>query len=296
LINPFLGPAWRRRQALPAQSRRRRPGAVLLACCALFHNATFAALQQSRSARLRRGTVFAPAKEDCAAASQVQEMGSLRFRGQRMSGRLAVAKGDSDKAKAEKIVIKKYANRRLYNTAMSSYVTLDDLSKMVRAGQDFAVYDAKTGEDITRSVLTQIIFEEEAKGQSMLPTNFLRQIISLYGDALQGVVPSYLEASMETFAQNQERMRQAFGGDRAMANFEAMARSNMEWFQQAMRMFSPFGAAAAGAAGKPSEREAAEPPARPEKPAADLSQDLDQLQRQLSEMQAQLERLTRNRQ
>ena len=116
--------------------------------------------------------------------------------------------------KPEKIVIKKYANRRLYNTAKSSYVTLDDLSKMVRAGQDFAVYDAKTGVDITRSVLTQIIFEEEAKGHSMLPTNFLRQIISLYGDTLQGVVPSYLEASMETFSQNQDRMRQAFGGNR----------------------------------------------------------------------------------
>ena len=214
---------------------------------------------------------------------------------------------------SEAIVIKKYANRRLYNTAKSSYVTLDDLSKMVRNGEDFAVYDAKTGEDITRSVLTQIIFEEEAKGQSMLPTNFLRQIISLYGDALQGVVPSYLEASMETFAQNQERMRQAFGGEQALANFESMTRSNLEWFEQAMRMVSPFGAAgrvgfpagrgaepsankpapdeagagAAGAAGtKTSETGAA-------KPAPDLSRDLDQLQRQLADMQAQLERLSR---
>lgn len=209
-----------------------------------------------------------------------------------------MAKRESVKPGTDKIVIKKYANRRLYNTAMSSYVTLDDLSKMVRAGQNFAVYDAKTGEDITRSVLTQIIFEEEAKGQSMLPTNFLRQIISLYGDALQGVVPSYLEASMETFAQNQERMRQAFGGDRAMANFEAMARSNMEWFQQAMRMFSPFGAVASGAAAE----EASEPTeettqpaeaAGESKPKANLSEDLDQLQRQLGEMQAQLERLSR---
>ena len=96
----------------------------------------------------------------------------------------------------EKVVIKKYANRRLYNTAKSSYVTLEDLAKMVRAGQDFAVYDAKTGEDITRSVLTQIIFEEEAKGQSMLPTNFLRQLISLYGDVLQGAVPAPNGANM----------------------------------------------------------------------------------------------------
>lgn len=197
----------------------------------------------------------------------------------------------TSREKADKIVIKKYANRRLYNTAKSSYVTLDDLSKMVRAGQDFSVYDAKTGEDITRSVLAQIIFEEEAKGQSMLPTNFLRQIIGLYGDALQGVVPSYLEASMETFAQNQEKMRHAFSGNPAVMNFEAMARSNMEWFEQAMRMFSPFGAAAAG---KPSEREPEpEQSSKEQKPAPDLSPDLDQLQRQLGEMQAQLERLTR---
>ena len=206
------------------------------------------------------------------------------------------------KTDAEKIVIKKYANRRLYNTAKSSYVTLDDLAKMVRAGQDFAVYDAKTGEDITRSVLTQIIFEEEAKGQSMLPTNFLRQLISLYGDVLQGAVPSYLEASMDAFSQNQERIRQAFGGANPIANFETLTRGNMEWFEQAMRMFSPFGAGA-GAAGMPGSGAAgagakAAPKAAPaaqEPPAKDLGQDLDQLQRQLSEMQAQLEKLTRKK-
>ena len=217
-----------------------------------------------------------------------------------------MVEGGNDDSKAgasgttpEKIVIKKYANRRLYNTAKSSYVTLDDLSKMVRAGQDFAVYDAKSGDDITRSVLTQIIFEEEAKGQSMLPTKFLRQIISLYGDTLQGVVPSYLDASMETFAQNQDRLRQAVGGNPAMANFESMARGNMEWFEQAMRMFSPFGAAAGGAAAggaaKPPRAPAEPEPPRDDKPASDLSQDLDQLQRQLGEMQAQLERLTRGK-
>ena len=217
-----------------------------------------------------------------------------------------MVEGGNDNSKAgtsettpEKIVIKKYANRRLYNTAKSSYVTLDDLSKMVRAKQDFAVYDAKSGDDITRSVLTQIIFEEEAKGQSMLPTKFLRQIISLYGDTLQGVVPSYLDASMETFAQNQDRLRQAFGGNPAMANFESMAHGNMEWFEQAMRMFSPFGAAAGGAAAggaTKTPRAPAEPePPRADKPASDLSQDLDQLQRQLGEMQAQLERLTRGK-
>ena len=106
------------------------------------------------------------------------------------------------------ITIKKYANRRLYNTAKSSYVTLEHLAQMVRDGQDFVVYDAKTGEDITRSVLTQIIFEEEAKGQNMLPISFLRQLIRLYGDSLQGVVPGYLEASMEAFGRNQEQLRE----------------------------------------------------------------------------------------
>jgi polyhydroxyalkanoate synthesis repressor PhaR len=214
----------------------------------------------------------------------------------------------ASRGKSETIVIKKYANRRLYNTAKSSYVTLDDLSKMVRAGQDFSVYDAKTGEDITRSVLAQIIFEEEAKGHSMLPTNFLRQIIGLYGDALQGVVPSYLEASMKTFAQNEEKMRRAFGANPAIMNFETMARTNMEWFEQAMRMFSPFGAAATagkmtgtttGRPGEPEkERPEEAPPGEPpqrEEPAADLSQDLVRLQRQLGEMQAQLERLTRGK-
>jgi polyhydroxyalkanoate synthesis repressor PhaR len=227
---------------------------------------------------------------------------------------VAVATGESEKggggkaqskshgasAKAEKAVIKKYANRRLYNTAKSSYVTLDDLSKMIRAGQDFSVYDAKTGEDITRSVLAQIIFEEEAKGHSMLPTNFLRQIIGLYGDALQGVVPSYLEASMETFSQNEEKMRHAFGANPAIMNFETMARSNMEWFEQAMRMFSPFGAAAtAASAAAETARRMDEPTVRPEPkpegPATDLSQDFEQLQRQLAEMQAQLVRLSRGK-
>ena len=138
------------------------------------------------------------------------------------------------------VVIKKYANRRLYNTAKSSYVTLEDLSQMVQAGEDFQVFDAKSGEDITRSVLAQIIFEQESKGQNMLPTNFLRQLIRLYGDALQSVVPSYLDASMETFARNQERLRETFGQNPAMASFEQLARSNMEWMDRAMRMFGPF--------------------------------------------------------
>jgi len=143
----------------------------------------------------------------------------------------------------ETIVIKKYANRRLYNTEKSSYVTLDHLAEMVREGQDFVVIDAKSGEDITRSVLTQIIFEEESKGHNMLPTKFLRQLISLYGDSVQGFVPGYLEASMEAFTKNQdglrEQMQGAVTGNPAMAGFEALARQNMEWFDSAMRMFTP---------------------------------------------------------
>ena len=186
------------------------------------------------------------------------------------------------------VVIKKYANRRLYNTAKSSYVTLEHLAEMVRAGEDFVVRDAKTGEDITRSVLTQIIFEEEAKGQNMLPTNFLRQLIRLYGDTLQGFVPGYLEASMDTFSHNQEKMReqvnQAMGNNPAVANFEAMARANMDMFENAMRMFSPFGATAP----------AADAPAKeaPKKPAAAQERsELDSLKTQLEAMQAQLSKL-----
>ena len=186
----------------------------------------------------------------------------------------------------EPIIIKKYANRRLYNTAKSTYVTLDHLAQMVRDGQDFVVNDAKTGEDITRGVLAQIIFEEEAKGQTMLPANFLRQLIRLYGDTLQGFVPGYLEASMETFSRNQEAMReqvrQAFEANPALANFEALARSNMEWFENALRMFAPF---ATGMA--PEGRAAGKPPRK--------DVELDELKEQLAAMQAQLAKLAKER-
>jgi len=188
------------------------------------------------------------------------------------------------------IVIKKYANRRLYNTAKSSYVTLDDLSQMVRAGDEFQVFDAKTGEEITRSVLTQIIFEQEAKGSNMLPTKFLRQLIRLYGGTMQSMVPGYLDASMEAFHKNQERIRAAMGGQQAMATFEAMARSNMEWFEQAMRMFSGIGPTRGADAQLPPQSGSGAPTAGGA--SAPLSEDLGQLQRQLAEMQAQLERLS----
>src|SRR3954466_4582188 len=145
----------------------------------------------------------------------------------------------------EPITIKKYANRRLYNTGTSTYVTLEDLAKMVKAGDDFVVYDAKTGEDITRSVLAQIIFEQENKeGQNLLPINFLRQLIRFYGDSMQMLVPRYLEVSIESLTREQEKFRQhmtqAFGGT-PFGALEAQGRRNMEIFEGAFAMFAPFG-------------------------------------------------------
>ncbi|WP_137136811.1 polyhydroxyalkanoate synthesis repressor PhaR [Rhizobium sp. FKY42] len=152
------------------------------------------------------------------------------------------------------VVIKKYANRRLYNTGTSTYVTLEDLAQMVKRGEDFTVQDAKSGEDITHSVLTQIIFEQESKtGNTLLPISFLRQLISYYGDQMQMVVPTFLEHSMKTFADQQTQMREqmtrAFGETPLTKNLQApmqlmeeQVRRNTEMFRQAMQMFSPFGA------------------------------------------------------
>ncbi|MGF1545304.1 MAG: polyhydroxyalkanoate synthesis repressor PhaR [Parvularculaceae bacterium] len=151
----------------------------------------------------------------------------------------------NERGAGEPITIKKYANRRLYNTATSSYVTLDYLSEMVKEGHDFVVFDAKTGDDITRSVLTQIIFEEENKGQNLLPIQFLRQLIQFYGNSLQNYLPSYLEMSMDAFSRNQEaireQMRGAFGATPGYNMFEETARKNMALFEQTMKMFSPMG-------------------------------------------------------
>ncbi len=142
------------------------------------------------------------------------------------------------------ITIKKYANRRLYNTATSSYVTLEHLCQMVQEGVDFVVSDAKTGDDITRTVLTQIIVEEEAKGQNLLPIKFLRQLIGLYGDSMQWMVPEYLDQVMEAFTVNQDRVRQSmqetFGGIFPFGNLEEMSRQNMALFENAMKMFAPI--------------------------------------------------------
>jgi polyhydroxyalkanoate synthesis repressor PhaR len=210
------------------------------------------------------------------------------------------------------VTIKKYANRRLYNTATSSYVTLDNLSHMVKEGTDFVVYDAKSGEDITRSVLTQIIVEEESKGQNMLPIGFLRQLISLYGDSLQFMVPRYLEHSMETFAHNQDRMRQYFkdtmSGMFPFGAFEEMGKQNIALFERAMQMFSPFGPGQGGQApgqGGPGKAgagnaapgaPAAQPPFRPAQPAPAQGQPggatIDTLLQRLNDLQRQIDGLT----
>jgi polyhydroxyalkanoate synthesis repressor PhaR len=181
-------------------------------------------------------------------------------------------------------VIKKYANRRLYHTGTSTYVTLEDLAKMVREGEDFLVYDAKSGEDITRSVLTQIIFEQENKeGQNLLPVTVLRQLIRFYGDSMQALVPSYLEFSMNNLSQEQQKLRDQMASAFGPSAFQAMeeqVRKNMSFFTEAMRMFSPFPQTLAGIIdGKKPEDQAGE------------TGDLDTLRRQMAEMQAKLDKL-----
>jgi polyhydroxyalkanoate synthesis repressor PhaR len=180
-------------------------------------------------------------------------------------------------------VIKKYANRRLYHTGTSTYVTLEDLAGMVRKGEDFVVYDAKSGEEITRSVLAQIIFEQENKeGPNLLPVTVLRQLIRFYGDSMQAVVPSYLEFSMNNLSQEQQKLRdqmaQAFGPG-AFQAMEEQVRKNMGFFTEAMRMFSPFPQSAPGA-----------PETRPAVNGEETN-DLDRLKQQMADMQAKLDKL-----
>ncbi|WP_430474249.1 polyhydroxyalkanoate synthesis repressor PhaR [Thalassospira lucentensis] len=190
----------------------------------------------------------------------------------------------------DRIIIKKYANRRLYNTATSSYVTLDHLSQMVKENTDFVVYDAKSGEDITRPVLTQIIVEEESKGQNLLPINFLRQLIGFYGDSLQGLVPSYLEQAMSAFGHNQEQMREYMQGSMhgifPFGQFEEMNKQNIALFEQTMKMFSPF------PHGTDAGQQDGSNPAQPTAPGAAKSDaSLNELKSQLEAMQAQLNSL-----
>ena len=182
----------------------------------------------------------------------------------------------------EPTIIKKYANRRLYNTGTSTYVTLEDLADMVKAGDDFVVYDAKTSEDITRSVLTQIIFEQENKGQNLLPITFLRQLIRFYGDSIQNLIPTYLDFSIDSLVRDQEKLRNqmtsAFGpGAFSPSTLSEQVRRNTEMFEQAMRMFLPFGG------GRPAA-------AAPEPPAAEKN-DFDQLRKQLDDMQKRLDKM-----
>ncbi len=190
-----------------------------------------------------------------------------------------------------RVVIKKYANRRLYNTASSSYVTLEHLSDMVKQGVDFVVYDAKTNEDITRTVLTQIIFEEESReGQNLLPIQFLRQLIGFYGNSMQAFLPSYLELSLATFAEQQERMRAQFAsigqGSGLGGAYEDQIRQNLAMFDRAMKMFSPFAYTRPQDEPTPAAKPAAAAP-----PAADET--LDALKKQMAEMQAQIEKLAK---
>jgi len=198
----------------------------------------------------------------------------------------------------EPVIVKKYANRRLYNTATSSYVTLDDLANMIKEGGDFVVYDAKTGEEITRSVLTQIIVEQEQKGQNLLPISFLRQLISLYGDSMQFLVPGYLEQAMLAFARNQEEMRntlRATFGIFPFGQFEEMGKQNIALFERALRMLSPYAREAKpGAAEAPPPAPAAAPPAQA---AAGEAEDprLRRLENQIEALRQQLEELGRGR-
>jgi polyhydroxyalkanoate synthesis repressor PhaR len=196
---------------------------------------------------------------------------------------MADTRDGSGKSGDDRVVIKKYANRRLYNTASSSYVTLEHLADMVKKGVNFVVYDAKTNDDITRSVLTQIIFEEESQGgQSLLPIQFLRQLIGFYGNSMQAFLPSYLELSLSSFAEQQERLRNQFssiGG----GGYEDHIRQNLALFNRAMKMFSPF------AYTTPSEEPAAAAKSAEPPPAA--TDALSELQKRMEEMQAQIEKL-----
>jgi polyhydroxyalkanoate synthesis repressor PhaR len=214
----------------------------------------------------------------CSAGRKKIATGRVNVGASRVPAETATAK--------DTVVIKKYANRRLYNTATSTYVTLDDLAQMVKKGTDFSVCDAKTGEDITKSVLTQIIFEEESKGQSLLPINFLRQLIRFYGDSLQGLIPGYLEMSLGNLAKEQEHLRkqlaEVWGGDPLKA-MEEQAKRNVAMFSEAMKMFNPFAAAMA--------------PPQTQKPAEQTSakDELQALKDQLAKVQRTIDALANSK-
>jgi len=205
------------------------------------------------------------------------------------------AKNKTRRGETDKVIIKKYANRRLYNTATSSYVTLDNLSEMVRQNVDFVVYDAKSGEDITRGVLAQIIFEEESRGQNLLPIQFLRQLISFYGDSMQTLLPTYLEMSLDGFTKQQERFRSqfsnTFGGAPSLGYFDEQVAQNLAMFDRAMRMFSPFSfagvtpdAAQAPQAAPKAATAETPPPASGESQVSELRQQIEAMKQQLDQL------------
>ncbi|GAO56141.1 phbF [Novosphingobium sp. MD-1] len=188
-------------------------------------------------------------------------------------GRTTMANQSKD---GDTVIIKKYANRRLYNTRTSSYITLDHLAQMVKENIDFQVIDAKTGADLTHSILAQIIMEEESAGEQMLPTNFLRQLISMYGNSMQALLPGYLEASMDYFRENQNKLRKAIEDSIGANPLAQLAQRNMEIFKAAAAAFVP---------GAPA-REA-------EKPAAGEGDELAELRKQMAEMQKKLDQITK---
>ena len=193
---------------------------------------------------------------------------------------------DKKAGAGDTVVIKKYANRRLYNTSTSAYVTLEDLAKMVREGVEFVVYDAKSNDDLTRQILTQIIFEEESRGEALLPVQFLRQLIGFYGGQMQGVLPSYLEMSLDNFSRQQEQLRgqfsKAFGAAPGAGLMDEAVKRNMAMFTEAMKIWPGFGALT------PAARPPASPP--PESAAADP---LAEMRRQMDEMRSQLDKLSK---
>lgn len=215
---------------------------------------------------------------------------------------------DSPASKRDAVVIKKYANRRLYNTETSAYVTLDDLATMVRSDRDFLVYDAKTGDDLTHSVLTQIIVEQEAKsgGHTMLPVPFLRQLIRFYDDSIAKMVPSYLQMSLQTLVNEQERFRAQFKpffaqspfGTSAFEAMQEQTRKNLAMFEHAMKMWTPFSAGIAGGIRPPEPPRAAgttEPAAVPEAAPGPTNSDLADLKAELAAMQERIEKLSQSR-
>lgn len=230
-------------------------------------------------------------------APPTKELLSRSEGGDRVCGEAAARVPGTDGAgmqsKTPSTVIKKYANRRLYHTGTSTYVTLDDLAEMVRAGEDFVVQDAKSGEDITRGVLGQIIFDAEARGGGLLPIAFLRQLITLYGGHMQGLVPTYLEHSLASFAKEQEKLAKhvnAAIGESAFNAVEEQVRRNMDMFQKSMRMFMPF------AGDTPSEKDVAaqKPAAAKDAPSQDaaLAKDVAALRAQLAAMQSKVDAMS----